>query len=136
MHSPWRTCARIGFESAFFPLKRQLTAEEQSEAGRLFAALEGLLEQSGGPYLFGSVSLADMALTPTVIRLVRHDVELDAFPRSREWTAAVLAGPHVSAWLVEADRLPPIWFDAYLTAPAAQASWRLASSDQWLPDAG
>src|SRR3546814_20621238 len=41
-------CARISFESAFYPLKRSLTDTECAEAARLFACLEETLQLSGG----------------------------------------------------------------------------------------
>jgi glutathione S-transferase len=107
-------CARISFESSFYPAKRALTAEEVAEGDRLFGWLEALLGESGGPFLFGPVSLADFALAPAVVRLTRHAFPLNRFPRSRAWTMSVLGHRHVSAWLEEADRLPHIWFDDYL----------------------
>ena len=115
-------CARISFESSFYPLKRALTAEEAAEACRLFDWLERLLGESGGPFLFAPVSLADFALVPAVVRLTRHALPLDRFPKSRAWTEAVLGHPHVRAWLDEADSLPHIWFDDYLV-PDASVEW-------------
>ncbi len=107
-------CAHISFESAFYPLKRPLTAEEVSECGRLFAALEPTLERSAGPWLFGELSLADLALAPTVIRLTRHGIDLSRWPRSDNWARALLDRGSVKTWLSDADREPHIWFDDYL----------------------
>ena len=59
-------CARISFESAFYPYKRSLTETERAECKRLFDCLERHLEASGGPYLFGRLSLADLMLVPAV----------------------------------------------------------------------
>lgn len=124
-----RTCACISFESAFYPLRRELTASEAAEARRLFETLEAVIAETGGPFLFGCLSLADLALTPTVIRLVRHDVDLTGLPLSETWTHAVLSGPHVRAWLEEADRLPPIWFEQYLPSPPETPKWRHVAAD-------
>jgi glutathione S-transferase len=107
-------CARISFESAFYPYKRALTDAEQTEAKRLFEHLEQLLKASGGPFLFGNIGLADFMLTPAVVRLLRHGADLSAYPASRAWTKALLARDTVAEWMAEADTLPHIWFDDYL----------------------
>lgn len=109
-----RICARISFESSFYPWKRPLSVEEQQEVARLCGVLEPLLLASGGPYLFGPMSLADCALAPTAIRLLRHRPDLVAFPASAAWMQAVVTSPHVAEWLSEAEALPHIWYDDYL----------------------
>ena len=107
-------CARIPFESAFYPVKRALDAREQAEARRLFGFLEETLERSGGPYLFADLTLADLVLTPAVVRLCRHDVALDGLPRVQAWTQNLLAHRALGEWLADADAETPIWFDDYL----------------------
>lgn len=119
-------CARISFESAFYPLKRPLTDTERAECGRLFDHVEHLLGVSGGPFLFGAISLADLVLVPTVVRLTRHDLELAAWPRAMAWTAALIEQPAVAEWMREADTLPPIWFDEYLTPGEGAAMLKAA----------
>jgi glutathione S-transferase len=108
-------CARISFESAFYPFKRALTSAEQQQCARLFDWLERLLDGHRGDYLFGAISLADFALTPTAVRLGRHSVDLTGWPRTMAWVETLLRHGHVCAWLDEADALPHIWFDDYLT---------------------
>jgi glutathione S-transferase len=107
-------CARISFESAFYPYKRKLTGEEQAEARRLFDHLERLLGASGGPFLFGEFSLADCMLAPAVVRLTRHHVDQSQHPASRAWTETLLSRETVAEWMADADALPHIWFDDYL----------------------
>ncbi len=107
-------CSRISFESAFYPLKRKLSYYEQEEADRLLTALEASLVASGGPYLFGTVSLADLTLVPTVIRLSRHNVRLPRSSQIEKWVANILQRETVRDWLTEADALPHIWYDDYL----------------------
>ncbi len=107
-------CSRISFESGFYPDKRNLTAGEQAEAAVLVRHLDELLRQENGSYLFSNLSLADLALVPTIVRLTRHDLDMSKHPRVRKWTEAMLDLPSVSEWLTEADRLPHIWFDNYL----------------------
>jgi glutathione S-transferase len=111
-------CARISFESAFYPYKRSLTDEENAEAARFFGAIEPLLLESGGPFLFGGPGLADYMLAPTAVRLLRHDPMTDEWPAAREWMEATLAHQLVSSWLAEADREPAIWYDDYLVPEA------------------
>lgn len=112
-------CARISFESAFYPYKRKLTDEEQAEGKRLFDYLESLLGESGGPFLFGDLSLADCMLAPAVVRLMRHDIDLSAHVAAHAWTEALLWRETVAEWMTEADSLPHIWFDDYLLPGAA-----------------
>lgn len=114
-------CAQISFESAFYPVKRALTGQEIGQCKRLFAMIETRLTQSGGPFLFGALSLADLALTPTVIRLTRHGLPMAQWPRAIAWTTAILAHPPVVEWLERADKLPHIWYDDYLVPSEAAA---------------
>jgi glutathione S-transferase len=107
-------CARISFESAFYPYKRALNANEAAECVRLFDHLEHTLQRSRGDYLFGAVSLADFALTPAVVRLTRHDVNLGAWPMVNAWTKRLLANELVREWMADADAQPHIWLDDYL----------------------
>ena len=116
-----KTCSSISFESAFYPYKRRLTQTELAECGRFFAWLEPILDKFGGPFLFGETSLADFALAPTVIRLARHEAEVERWPLVARWCASVLAHPHVATWMAEADTLPPIWYDDYLAPGGEQA---------------
>lgn len=109
-----RICARISFESAFYPYKRRLTEEENAEAARFFAAIEPMLLESNGPFLFGAAGLADFMLTPTAIRLLRHDPDTTRWPAARQWMERIVAHPLVCSWIDEADREPAIWYDEYL----------------------
>lgn len=107
-------CARISFESAFYPFKRSLSADEQRQALRLFTWLERCLEENQAPFLFGDFSLVECMLAPTIIRLASHRVDLSRLPAASAWVQAVLGRPSVAQWLADADPLPPIWFDDYL----------------------
>lgn len=107
-------CPRLSFESSFYPDRRALTDGEVLDSARLFTALEDELTQNGGPYLFGDLSLADLALVPTVVRLDAHSPDFSASPLTKRWFETVLARETVSEWLDEARPLPHIWFDDYL----------------------
>ncbi|NID16204.1 glutathione S-transferase family protein [Luteibacter yeojuensis] len=114
-------CGLISFESAFYPDKRALTRRERAECDRLFAFLEGCLARSGGPYLFGELSLPDLALVPTVVRLTSHAPDFGRWPLTLAWTKALLSRPHVAWWMDEARKQPHVWYDVYLAVPADDA---------------
>ena len=107
-------CPRLSFESAFYPERREMTADEVSGCNRLFAALEIELANHGGPYLFGDLSLADLALVPTVVRLDAHQPDFTNWPLTRHWFEAILGRETVREWLEDARSLPHIWFDDYM----------------------
>jgi glutathione S-transferase len=107
-------CPRLSFESSFYPDRRALIDEEVSDCNRLFAVLENELLTNGGPYLFGDLSLADLALAPTVIRLDAHNPNFDEWPQTAHWFENVLSRATVCEWLEEARLLPHIWFEDYL----------------------
>jgi glutathione S-transferase len=104
---------RISFESAFYPDRRPLTGSEVAECARLQNHLESLLAASGGPYLFGAVSLPDLALVPTVIRLTRHDLDFSRWKRVGVWCEALLDLASVQEWMAEASTLPPVRLPDY-----------------------
>jgi glutathione S-transferase len=117
-------CARISFESAFYPYKRCLTDDENAEAARFFDAIEPILLESCSSFLFGEPSLADYMLTPTALRLLRHNPVTDDWPAARQWMEAILAHPLVRSWVAEADREPAIWYDVYLVPDTPTALYR------------
>jgi glutathione S-transferase len=62
------------------------------------------LDASGGPFLFGDLSLADAMYAPVCTRFVTYDVALDdacaayrdriiALPEMKQWTAEALREP-------------------------------------------
>jgi glutathione S-transferase len=108
------TCARISFESAFYPGRRALTVIETSECERLFSVLARYLADYGGPFLFGNLSLADLALVPTIVRLVAHDPVVPSRDALGAWMHALLAMADVKEWIRDARLLSPIWSDDYL----------------------
>ena len=107
-------CARLSFESAFYADKRAMTAEEIAESDRLCAVWERTLAESGGPYLFGELSLADLAFVPVVCRIGSHRPILDGWPLSQQWCERLLARASVRQWLDEAEALPVVVLDDYL----------------------
>jgi len=107
-------CPRLSFESSFYPDRRALTDEESADCDRLFSGLENQLSSHDGSYLFGHLSLADLALVPTVVRLDAHQPDFSAWPLTKRWFEEILSRETVCEWLDEARPLPPIRIDDYL----------------------
>ena len=107
-------CARLSFESAFYPDKRPMSAEENTDAARVFRALEATLARHEGPWVSGDLSLADLALVPTVVRIGAHAPDLHEFPRVADWMRNLLERPAVQEWMQEAHALPPVRLAGYL----------------------
>lgn len=116
-------CARISFESAFYPLKREFSANEAREVSRLCEIWERELDRSRGPFLFGDLSLADLAFVPTVVKLEAHQLDCTLWPRVAAWVPLLLNRPLVREWIAEAMALPHIWFDEYLI-PGDPLNWK------------
>ncbi len=106
-------CPRLSFESAFYPDRRAMSDGECAQAKRIFDVWEAELATSGGPWLVGALSLADLAFVPTVVRLTAHMEALDAWPHAARWAQALLSRPHVRTWMDEARALPPVRLDDY-----------------------
>jgi glutathione S-transferase len=79
-------------------------AGAQMDVDRVAVIWREQLAASGGPFLFGDLSLADAMYAPVCTRFVTYDVALDsecaayrdriiALPEMREWTAAALQEP-------------------------------------------
>jgi glutathione S-transferase len=101
-------CGNISFESSFYPQRRNLTATDVIEAGRIFSVWENELSSSGGPYLAGELSLADLAFVPVVRRLLSRTPDLSAWPIARHWTNRLMSRPSVMEWMHAAEALPPV----------------------------
>lgn len=107
-------CPRLSFESAFYADRRAMTSTEEDDCARLFTALEAQLDaNAGGPYLCGDLSLADLALVPTVVRLDAHTPAFAAWPLTQRWFEAIMSRDSVREWLTEAHTLPPVLLDDY-----------------------
>lgn len=124
----------IFFESAFYPDRRSLTDEELRECERLMDHFEKCLTANGGPFLFGKCSLADFAVAPTVLKYDRHGFPWSRWPSLPAWAHAVLEHPIVADWVAQADMLPHIWDQLYLTEPekslSAETAW-VARPKSW-----
>jgi glutathione S-transferase len=101
-------CSGVSFESSFHAVRRPLTDIETGQAERVFNVWEQELSASGGPFLVGSLSLADLSFVPVVRRLVAPDTLLAAWPRTRLWAERLMQRETVREWMQVADSLPPV----------------------------
>lgn len=106
-------CPRLSFESAFYPDRRAMSADEVSDSKRLFGVFETNLQRGNGPCLVGALSLADLAFVPTVVRIMAHEPEIDPWPLTKAWSDLLLSRPAVRQWMQEAAELPPVFLDGY-----------------------
>jgi glutathione S-transferase len=101
-------CGNLSFESVFFPEPRAMTPDEMQQARRIQAVWDAELTRSGGPYLMGELSLADLAFVPVVQRLQAHGASADQFRYVGPWIERLTSRPAVVAWMREARLLPPV----------------------------
>lgn len=109
-------CGRLSFESTFYPVRRVMTASEAQEADRILSLWNDELRRSGGPWLVGDLSLADLAFVPVVWRLRAHEADTTAWPLAEAWMQRLMVRPSVVEWMTEAERLPPVLLDDYREA--------------------
>ncbi|MEQ9331911.1 glutathione S-transferase [Thalassobaculum sp.] len=74
------------------------------DVARVFALWRRCLARSGGPFLFGEWSAADIFFAPVTTRLRTYGVPVP--DDLAAYTEAVLAHPHVREWEAEAVREP------------------------------
>jgi len=79
--------------------RRSLSADAQSQIDRIEEIWSTCLEDSGGPWLFGELSLVDVVYAPVALRFVTYGIDLA--PRARDFVTAVQALPDVRQWAEE-----------------------------------
>jgi glutathione S-transferase len=97
-------CKSAAYANAFSPSPHELAMECMREAARFFALIESHLAVSRGPHLFGALSLADLALVPTIFRIVYACPDMAMWPRTQAWADRLLGRCCVREWLVDAAR--------------------------------
>ena len=80
------------------------TPEALADAARVQAIWREAIERSGGPFLFGTFTIADAMFAPVTTRFRTYGVELDA--TSKAYAGAVAAHPAMQAWQRDADAEP------------------------------
>jgi glutathione S-transferase len=80
------------------------TPEALADARRVMAIWREGLAASGGPYLFGTFSIADAMFAPVTTRFTTYGVELDATARAYVDTIAALSA--MRTWVADAAAEP------------------------------
>ena len=106
MHSGFgalRSNFPMNIEAALPEIGRKLLAEQpgvSADLDRIVAIWTELLEQHGGPMLFGAFSIADAYFAPVVMRIVGYALPVPQAVAA--YVARVQALPSVAAWCQEA----------------------------------
>ena len=82
------------------------TPEALADARRVFEIWREALAASGGPFLFGTFTIADAMFAPVTTRFTTYGVELDA--TCRAYVDAVAALPAMVAWRRDAAAEPAL----------------------------
>lgn len=80
------------------------TPEALADAARVQAIWREALAASGGPFLFGTFTIADAMFAPVTTRFTTYGVELDE--PCRKYVEAVAQLPAYKSWLADAEREP------------------------------
>jgi glutathione S-transferase len=80
------------------------TAAALSDARRVQAIWREALAAGGGPFLFGTFTIADAMFAPVATRFVTYGVELD--DACKRYVETVYALPAMRAWIADAEREP------------------------------
>lgn len=79
-------------------------AGAQADIERVTAIWQQCLEASGGPYLFGGLTMADAMFAPVCARFLTYDVKLD--PTSVAYCRRIMEWPAMAQWVEEAMAEP------------------------------
>lgn len=106
-------CPDLSFESSFYANKRLLTETENKHIYRLFSVLEKELTADDSAFMFGKLTLVELAFAPTVIRIFAHGPCFTGFPLTKNWFSTVLSIASIQEWLTRAYQLPEVLLDGY-----------------------
>lgn len=79
-----------------------LRAETGQEIARVLEIWQNALNLSGGPFLFGTFTIADAMYAPVVTRFLTYGVTVP--PSARAYMDKVMALPGMQYWLAEAQK--------------------------------
>jgi glutathione S-transferase len=79
-------------------------AGAQADIDRIVAIWRECLAASGGPYLFGGLTMADAMYAPVCTRFLTYDVRLDA--ECAAYCEAIMAWPDMTRWVAAAKAEP------------------------------
>ncbi len=98
----------MSFEHTFHQDLSGPPDEALREANRLLDAWDTALRESGGPFLFGMLSYADLTFVPVLRRFEAFGVDANAGAAVRRWAGRLMDRPAVREWMDEALALPPV----------------------------
>jgi glutathione S-transferase len=75
-------------------------AGAQADIDRVAAIWRQCLEASGGPYLFGGLTMADAMYAPVCTRFLTYDVKLD--PACSAYCSSIMEWPAMAEWVADA----------------------------------
>jgi len=88
---------------AFFP-NFKVFPGAQADIARIVTIWRECLETYGGPYLFGSLSMADAMFAPVCTRFLTYDVKLDDV--SADYCRSIMVWPPMEEWVAAARDEP------------------------------
>ncbi|WJR77117.1 glutathione S-transferase family protein [Bradyrhizobium sp. NP1] len=88
---------------AHFP-NFKIWSRAQADIDRVCAIWRECLAMSGGPFLFGSRTVADAMYAPVVTRFATYDVKLE--PLLARYAATIMAMPEMQEWIAAARDEP------------------------------
>lgn len=113
----WARSISAEMHSGFMELRRNMpmdigsnlagqghTPEALADAKRVMDIWRDALNASGGPFLFGTFTIADAMFAPVCTRFVTYGVELDA--TCRTYVDTVYALPGMKQWIADAAKEP------------------------------
>jgi glutathione S-transferase len=82
----------------------KIWSRAQADIDRVRTIWRECLAASGGPFLFGSRTMADAMYAPVVTRFATYDVKLD--PLLARYAATIMAMPEMQEWIAAAKAEP------------------------------
>jgi glutathione S-transferase len=82
----------------------KIWAGAQRDVDRIRAIWRDCLERYGGPYLFGSLTMADAMYAPVCTRFLSYDVALD--DKSAAYCRTIMEWPAMAEWVAAAKAEP------------------------------
>lgn len=104
MHSSFSGLRSCWIFKAGEQIDNALTSEAQRDLARIEEIWTECLTRHGGPWLFGTFSIADAMYAPVALRCATYGARLSA-PATR-YINHLLTDPHVLAWIEDARREP------------------------------
>lgn len=103
-HAAAGLCASASLARAFAGCDAPLPPHEAKQAAWLFALIDSQLLASGGPYLFGALTLADIAFVPALVRILATQPHIAPWKLAASWSARMLDRAPVIEWSAAASR--------------------------------